>query len=115
MKIDVQYGLDAQGYIRCFRGMSIPYARSLPRGTTNRVSRVPGNPKINVMIFQKVVPVACARMPVKLKLAKIQIADAPPSLPVGAELLCADANEQSATSATANRQAQCEKELTSFL
>jgi hypothetical protein len=50
----------------------------------SNVNRVPGKPRINVTTFQKVVPVSCARIPVKLKFAKIQIADAPPSLPVGA-------------------------------
>jgi hypothetical protein len=34
------------------------------------------------MIFQNREPFACARIPVKLKFAKIQTADAPPSLPV---------------------------------
>lgn len=42
---------------------------------------MPGNPKIKVTTFQKVVPVACALIPVKLKFAKIQTAQLPPSLP----------------------------------
>lgn len=73
-------------HVRCLRGISMPYARSLPRATMSHVNKVPGNPTMNVTIFQKVVPVACARIPVKLKFAKIQTADTPPSVPVGVEV-----------------------------
>lgn len=73
-------------HVRCLRGISMPYARSLPRATMSNVNKVPGNPTMNVTIFQKVVPVACARIPVKLKFAKIQTADTPPSVPVGVEV-----------------------------
>jgi hypothetical protein len=57
----------------------------------SKVNKVPGNPRMNVTTFQKVLPVACARIPVKLKFAKIQTADAPPSVPVGLEVSCAAA------------------------
>jgi two-component system sensor histidine kinase SenX3 len=62
-----------------FRGMSIPYARSLPWVTTNSVNRVPGKPKMKLITFHNAVPMPCARIPVKLKFAKIQMADTPPS------------------------------------
>lgn len=59
----------------------MPYARSPPEGTTSKVNSVPGNPKINVITFQTMLPFACARMPVKLRLAKIQMAETPPCVP----------------------------------
>jgi hypothetical protein len=65
--------------------MSIPYARSLPFVTTNNVKRVPGNPKIKLTTFQRIPPFACACIPVKLKLAKIQIAETPPCVPADAD------------------------------
>jgi len=65
--------------------MSIPYARSLPFVTTNNVKRVPGNPKIKLATFQRMPPFACACIPVKLKLAKIQIAETPPCVPADAD------------------------------
>lgn len=61
----------------------MPYARSLPRATINKVRRVPGNPKMKLTTFQNVVPFACALIPAKLRLAKIQTAETPPSVPVG--------------------------------
>ena len=59
--------------------MSIPYARSLPWVTTNSVNSVPGKPKMKLITFHTAVPMPCARIPVKLKFAKIQMADTPPS------------------------------------
>ncbi len=44
--------------LRCRRGISMPYARSLPRVTTSSVKSVPGNPKMKVTTFQNVLPVA---------------------------------------------------------
>jgi len=58
---------------------------------------------MNVTTFQKVVLVPCARIPVKLRFAKIQIADAPLSVPVGLDIPCASAGEQSAAKARASR------------
>ena len=58
---------------------------------------------MNVMTRQKVVPVAWARIPVKLKLAKIQTADAPPSVPAGVEVPCAPAVEQITANVRASR------------
>jgi hypothetical protein len=61
----------------------------------SKVNKVPGKPKMNVTTFQNVLPVACARIPVKLRFAKIQIADAPPSVPLGSDVPCARAGDQS--------------------
>ena len=58
---------------------------------------------MNVAIFQKVFPVACARIAVKLRFAKIQIADAPPSVPGGLEVPCANPGEQNTAKANASR------------
>jgi hypothetical protein len=84
--------------------MSMPYARSLPWVTTNMVSRVPGKPKMKLTTFHKVVPLPCARIAVKLKFAKIQIADAPPSAAGEvAEVISIDsARRGNTTDATAN-------------
>lgn len=68
------------------------------------VNKVPGKPKMNVITFQKVDPVPCARIPVKLRFAKIQTADAPLSLPLGGVAVAwAAAGTQIAARATANR------------
>jgi hypothetical protein len=49
------------------------------------------------MAFQIAFPFACAHMPVKLKFAKIQIADPPPSAPIGVDAeLCAAIVRQNA-------------------
>jgi hypothetical protein len=63
-----------------FRGMSIPYAQSLPSATANKVNSVPGKPKIKVSTFQNKLPRPWARIAVKLKFAKIQIAETPQSV-----------------------------------
>jgi hypothetical protein len=63
----------------------MPYARSLPLLTINKVSRVPANPKIKLTTFQDVVPFSCARMPAKLRFANTQIAETPPCVPSGVE------------------------------
>jgi len=55
---------------------------------------------MNVTSFQNIVPVPCARVPVKLRFAKIQIADPPPQLPSG-RLFFAGVLEQSAAKARA--------------
>ncbi len=63
----------------------MPYARSLPLLTTNKVSRVPGNPKMKLTTFQNVLPFACARIPAKLKFANTQTAETPPCVPSGVD------------------------------
>ena len=62
--------------------------------------------------FQNVVPVACARIPVKLKFAKIQTAEAPPSVPLELDEsmvmdLAMDAKTADATAKVNNRYAIC--------
>jgi hypothetical protein len=95
--------LNSPCHLPLLRGISMPYARPLPRATASSVSKVPGKPKMNVTSFQNVFPVACARIPVKLRLAKIQITDAPPSVPVGLDVDCARAGEHSAAKTKASR------------
>jgi hypothetical protein len=87
-----------------FRGMSIPYARSLPWVITNSVNRVPGKPKMKLITFHNVVPFPCARIAVKLKFAKIQIADTPPfAAGESDEVISIDSARQgNTTDATAN-------------
>ena len=69
----------------------------------SKVNKVPGKPKMNVTTLQNVGPLACARIPVKLRFAKIQITDAPPSGPVALDVPRATAGEQSAAKASASR------------
>jgi hypothetical protein len=52
----------------------------------SKVNKVAGKPKMKVITFQNVLPVPCARIPVKLRFANIQMAEAPPSVPVGVDV-----------------------------
>jgi hypothetical protein len=51
-----------------------------------KVNPVPGNPKMKLTTFQNMLPFARALMPVKLRLAKIQTAETPLSVPVGLDM-----------------------------